>query len=227
MTFLEKGLYFVWCSCTYAFIKHQTKESTVKQHIIAAACMAVMAVMAVMVFMPATASAIKFQKGTKMTFVVSVNGREEATRHYTYAGPDLYGHRFETDTQERTMWLHGETGELLRTHFHNGEVYNHELPEGKGFLSGKPWEEWSFSYRRTTPLRDSSRDVSCKAGGVTDGEYTVSCREKSWQWNFEVKKKMTVDAKTGMWFRREVVSGYSGKTWLIEVVKRPVVTTVR
>ena len=200
-----------------------------KQHIIAAACMAVMAVM---VFMPATASAIKFQKGTKMTFVVSVNGREEATRHYTYAGSDLYGHRFETDTQERTVWLHGETGELFRIHIHSGihsgDVYNYELPEGKGFLSGKPREEWSFSYRRAAPRGNSSRrDVSCKAGGVIDGEYTASCREKRWMWNFEVKTKMTVDAKTGMWFRREAFNGRTLTTWLVEVVKRPVVTTVR
>ena len=194
------------------------------KHVIVAVCVAVMTIVV------ATANAIEFQEGTKLTIEVGVRDSAKFRRHYTYAGTDQYGHRFEMSPPERTLWLHAETGNWVGVKIHSGRkkgLFHNIIPKGKGFLAGGPGERWNFSYTRSSRGREIGRQVRCKAGSVEDNAYVVRCRDRRNDRPKAFIREITVDAETGMWFRRKNTNESSGRVYLWELVERPVVTQVR
>ena len=223
----EKGLLFGLVQLHLrSFLQTKIQKEVIVKHVLVAVCVAVMTMVA------ATANAIEFQEGTKLTIEVGAVGSDDrAKRHFTYDGTDQYGHRFVMmGPPQRTLWLHAQTGNWVREKIHSGRrkgTYYNTIPKGKGFLNGNPGERWNFSYTKSSRGREHGRWVSCEAGAVRDGAYTVSCHDQRYDRGYGLLREITVDAETGMWFRRKTTNLYSGRAYLWEVVERPIVTQVR
>jgi len=192
---------------------------------VATVCVAIVAV-AVTVMPARTATAIEFEAGTSM--VIEVGVREKFLRHYTYAGADQHGHRFEMNPPKRTMWLHAQTGDWVREKIHSGKDkekgLHHNTIEGKGFLHGKPGERWSFSYKKKYLNEKMRRKVRCRAGAVEDGKYVIRCRDRRNDRPKAMIREITIDAETGMWTKRRSINEASRRVYLWAVVEMPTVT---